>query len=301
MCPAALGSQTGGSTLRPAAYNGIVGLKPTYGRISRYGVVPLSWSLDTVGIMTRTVEDTAILLSAVAGHDPNDPSSSREPVPDYRAAVNAPAKPPHIGLVRDFFLERCDDEVREHTEEVARRLAQAGARVEEVKLPESFATALAAHRVVQFAECAAFHEALFREHAPHYSPKIRSYIEAGMLVPAVRYLQAQRLRRRFRRDIEGLVGRVDALLTPATPTVAPRDLTTTGDPVFQSPWTFCGLPTIAIPSGLSPSGLPLGIQLVGTPFGEERLLAVARWCETALGVRLTPPLSAYIGQGYKKH
>ena len=289
MCPAALGSQTGGSTCRPASYNGIVGLKPTYGRISRHGVVPVSWSLDTVGILVRTVEDAAILLGAMAGHDSNDPSSSAEPVPDYRRALDTVHGPPKLGLIRGYFLEECDDEVRRHTEAVAERLSRAGAIVEDPELPTSFATCHAAQRIVMNVECAAFHEELFMERADYYGPKLRSTIEVGMLIPGVRYLQAQRLRRRFRREMADMAGSMDALLTPTTPTPAPQDLSTTGDPAFQVPWTSSGLPTITIPTGLSRSGLPLGIQLAGRPFDEASLLAVARWCEAALGVELTPP------------
>jgi aspartyl-tRNA(Asn)/glutamyl-tRNA(Gln) amidotransferase subunit A len=266
-----------------------VGLKPTYGRLSRYGVVPVSWSLDTVGILVRTVEDAAILLGVMAGYDPHDPSSSTEPVPDYRGALDSLQDPPRIGLIREFFLEQCDDEVKKHTEETAQRLSRAGAIVEEMRLPQSFATCYAAHRIVMNVECAAFHEEYFKERADDYGPRIRTTIETGMLVPGVRYLQAQRMRSRFREEMSATAGRVDALLTPTTPTPAPRDLTTTGDPVFQSPWTSSGLPTVTIPSGLSQSGLPLGIQLAGLPFGEARLLAVARWCEAALGVELVPP------------
>ena len=289
MCPAALGSQTGGSTCRPASYNGIVGLKATYGRISRYGVVPVSWSLDTVGILVRTVEDAAIMLGVMAGHDPHDPSSSTEAVPDYREGLETWEGPPRIGLVREFFMERCDDEVRKHTDDAVQRLSRAGATVEEMTLPANFATCFAAHRIVMNVECAAFHEEFFKERADNYGPKLRNIIEAGMLVPGVRYMQAQRMRRRFRDEMVSLAANVDVLLTPTTPTPAPRDLSTTGDPVFQSPWTSAGLPTITIPSGVSQSGLPLGIQLAGTPFGEARLLAVARWCEAALGVELVPP------------
>ena len=125
MCPAALGTQTGGSNNKPAAYNGIVGLKPSYGRISRYGVIPVSWSLD-MGILVRTVEDATILLGVLAGYDPRDASSSKTLVPDYRAALAKREKPPRIGLLREFFLEQCDEEVRADTEEVVRRLGKAG-------------------------------------------------------------------------------------------------------------------------------------------------------------------------------
>ena len=289
MCAAALGSQTGGSTCRPAAYNGIVGLKPTYGRISRYGVVPASWSLDTVGILVRSVEDAAIMLQVMAGHDPNDPGSASEPVPDYLQQMAQWQAPPRIGLPREFFLERSTPEVWQHTEEVAQRLAQAGADVEEISLPDSFATSHSSQRIVMNVEAAAFHEEFFRHRADEYGPKLRATIETGMMIPGVRYIQAQRLRRQFRQDMIEMVKRVDLVLTPAVPEPAPRDLTTTGDPVFQSPWTSCGLPTIALPSGLSESGLPLGIQLGGLPFEEGKLLAAARWCETSLGVSLSPP------------
>ena len=292
MCPAALGSQTGGSTCRPASYNGIVGLKPTYGRISRYGVVPVSWSLDTVGILVRSVEDAAILLAAMAGHDPQDPGSSAEPVPDYRSSLDGLQGPPRIGFIREFFLDRSDEEVSKHTEEAVQRLSTAGAIVEEVGLPKSFATCYAALRPVLeilLMECRAFHQEYFKDRAEDYSSKLRATIETGMLIPGVSYMQAQRMRRHFREEMTEVAGRVDALLTPSTHTPAPRDLTTTGDPVFQSPWTSAGLPTVTIPSGLSGSGLPLGIQLAGPPFSEARLLAVARWCEAALDVRLEPP------------
>ena len=289
MCPAALGSQTGGSTCRPAAYNGIVGLKPSYGRISRYGVIPVSWSLDTVGILVRTVTDAALLLQAMAGYDANDPGSANVPVPDYGQQMADWQGPPRIGLLKGYFFDRATPEVRHHTEEIAQQLAQAGAVVEELELPESFATAPTAQRIVMNVECAAFHEEFFRHRADEYGPRLRANIEMGMLVPGVTYLQAQRLRRSFRQEMTELAQRVDVLMTPATPAPAPRDLNTTGDAAFQAPWTSAGLPTIVIPSGLSEDGLPLGVQFAAPPFEEGALLSAARWCEAALGVNLRPP------------
>ena len=289
MCAAALGSQTGGSTCRPAAYNGIVGLKPTYGRISRYGVVPVSWSLDTVGILVRSVEDAAIMLQVMAGHDPNDPGSSKEEVPDYLEQIRAENKPPRIGLIKEFFFDHATDEVRRHTDAMAQRLAQAGATVEEVPLPDSFSTAHSCQRVVSNVECAAFHEENYRVRADEYGPKIRSGIEMGMLIPGIRYLQAQRLRRQLREDMCAMFRDVDVLMTPATLAPAPRDLSTTGDASFQVPWTSAGLPTIVVPSGLSEEGLPLAIQLAGLPLQEGKLLGAATWCESTLGVNLSPP------------
>ena len=289
MCPAALGSQTGGSTCRPAAYNGIVGLKPTYGRISRYGVIPVSWSLDTVGILVRRVTDAALLLQAMAGYDANDPGSANRPVPDYRREMDSNAGPPRLGLLnKGYFFDRATPEVRQHTEAIARQLAQAGAIIEELELPESFATAPDCQRIIMNVECAAFHEEFFRHRADEYGPRLRANIEMGLLIPSVTYLQAQRLRRQFRQDLTGLAQRVDALLTPATPAPAPRDLNTTGDAAFQAPWTSAGLPTVVIPSGLSDDGLPLGVQFAAPPFEEGQLLGVARWCEEALGVDLRP-------------
>ena len=289
MCPAALGSQTVGSTLRPAAYNGIVGLKPTYGRISTYGVVPLAWSTDTVGILTRSVLDAALMLQAMAGHDPNDSNSSAVPLDDYVAAVKVQAKPPRIGVVREFFYDNAQEDVRSHTESVVDLLRQAGAVVREVQLPASFHDHEAARNVAVSVDAAAFHRQMHADNPKDYGPFIRETIETGLMVPGVDYVQAQRVRQQFRRDTEAMISDVDVLLTPATPSAAPRDLTTTGDTVFQGGWTSSGLPAIAIPSGLDGQGMPLAIQLVGAPFAEAGLLSAARWCETVLDVELTPP------------
>lgn len=289
MCAAALGSQTGGSTCRPAAYNGIVGLKATYGRISRYGVVPVSWSLDTVGILVRSVEDGAVMLQVMAGFDEKDPGSANVAVPDYIQEMENLTRPPRIGLIKEFYSGRSSAEVWNHTEEVAQRLAQAGAEIVEIGLPESFATAHDCQRIVSNVECAAFHEQWYRERADDYGEKLRASIEVGMLIPGIRYVQAQRLRRHFRRDMVDMVKQVDAVMTPSAPSPAPLGLESTGDPVFQQPWTSSGLPSIAIPSGLSSAGLPLSVQFGGLPFKEGVLLAAARWCETALGVDLSPP------------
>ena len=289
MCSAALGSQTGGSTGRPAAYNGIVGLKPTYGRISRYGVVPLSWSLDTVGILTRSVEDAAVMLQAMAGHDPKDPGSYATPVPDYLEEMGSNGSAPRIGLIRDFYYDHSTKEVRDHTDDIVRKLSEAGAEVVEIGLPESFGSAHNCQRIVSNVEAAAFHEENFLERPDDFGPKIRASIEMGMLIPGVRYLQAQRLRRSFRVDMVNALQDVDAALMPAISEPAPRDLSTTGDAVFQSPWTSSGLPAIVIPSGMSESGLPLAVQLAGQPFREGKLMGVARWCEDVLQFSLRPP------------
>jgi aspartyl-tRNA(Asn)/glutamyl-tRNA(Gln) amidotransferase subunit A len=289
MCFATVDTQTAGDILRPATYNGVMGLKPTYGRISRAGVIPVAWSLDTVGVTTRSVEDTALLLQVVAGSDSHDPFVASVPVPDYMAVLTALPVVPRIGLVRQYFYEQAEPEVCVHTDQVAETLQRAGGQVEEITLPEDLSFLHAAHRTLVSAECAAYHQELFSAHPEKYGPRIRQFIEAGMLTPAVPYLQAQRLRSQWRSAFQDVFQRVDVLLTPATPSVAPADRSTTGQPVFQIPWTLCGFPSLSLPSGLNADQLPLGVQLVAVPWQEERLLAISRWCEQALHLDLFPP------------
>jgi aspartyl-tRNA(Asn)/glutamyl-tRNA(Gln) amidotransferase subunit A len=286
---AALGSQTGGSTCRPAAYNGIVGLKATYGRISRYGVVPVSWSLDHVGILVRTVDDAALMLQVLSGEDANDPGSANEPVPNFMQQMAEHNLPPRIGVPSQYFQEKSTSEVWAHTQAVANQLAAAGAEIVEIGLPGSFSSSHSVQRIVMNVECAAYHEQFHADQAEDYGPRVRAGMEMGMLIPATKYLQAMRLRRQFRQDMVQMVQQVDAVLTPTTPAPAPKDRNTTGDASFQAPWTSCGLPTVTIPSGLSENGMPLGVQLGGLPFEEGKLLGIAKWCETTLGVQLSPP------------
>ncbi|MDH3602634.1 MAG: amidase, partial [Candidatus Tectomicrobia bacterium] len=247
MIPAALGSQTGGSTLRPAAYNGIVGLKASYGRISRYGVIPVSWCLDHVGILVRSVEDAALVLQAIAGPDPQDPGALTEPVGAYTTAVQQADTPPRIGVLRGYFADHADAETRQHTDTAAQTLARAGAEVQDIALPPSFAAAAAAQRIIMQVEMAAFHADMFMTQRDFYRPNIRTSIESGLVIPGVDYLRAQRLRRLFQNEVSEMFQALDVLLTPATPAPAPRDLGTTGDASFQSPWTYAGVPAIALP------------------------------------------------------
>ena len=291
MVPAALGSQTGGSTCRPAAYNGIVGLKPTYGRISRYGVVPVSWSLDHVGILTRTVADAALMLTVLSGEDANDPGSMRQPVPDFTEQMNAAAggRLPRIGLIREYFEDYATHEMWSHAESVAQNLAGSGAEVVETPLPESFEYAHSMQRIVMNVECAGFHASNHRERAGDYGPRIRSGIEMGLITPTATYLKALKLRRQFRADMNEMARQVDVLMTPATPSPAPKDLNTTGDAAFQSPWTAAGLPTVVVPTGLSGQGMPMAVQFAA-PLGQEgRLLGAALWCEQLAGLKKSPP------------
>ena len=287
--PAALGSQTAGSVVRPASYNGVVGMKPTFGLVSRHGVTPVSWSLDTMGFFCRTVEDAALLLSCLSEYDPNDgasaPVSERAPV----EPLEGDPAPPRIGAMRRFFYEKAEPEARDATDEAIEKLSSAGAVVEEVAVEAGYDDLLAAHRVVMAVEAAAVHERRFAARADEYGPKVRGLIESGMLAPAVGYVQAQRVRERFRRAMLEAVSGFDAVLGPTTPS-APGDLRTTGNPVFQVPWTSCGFPAITLPCGLYESGLPLGVQLAAGPLEEARLLSAAAWCERVIGFEAAPPL-----------
>ena len=288
MFPAALGSQTGGSIVRPSSYNGIVGLKPTFGRVSRYGVYPVSESLDTMGPMVRSVADAAAMLDVLAGNDINDPDSSERPAEDYLQAAQSKIKPPRIGLVRQFFMEQCDNETRANTESVATTLGEAGAMVEEVALPVDFDEALRAQRTLMSVEGAQVHEDNFAVRAGDFSSNVHGLVEQGMGTPALTYLKAKHFQRGFAQGLHSGMAGYDALLMPTTPAPAPPSRETTGDPKFQSPWTLGGFPEITLPSGLSEGGMPLGAQLVAGHFEEARLLAVAAWCEEVMGVRLTP-------------
>ena len=291
MFPAALGSQTGGSIVRPSSYNGIVGLKPTFGRVSRYGVYPVAESLDTMGPMVRSVEDAALMLNALAGHDINDADSSERPTEDYLQAALAQGKPPRLGLVRQFFMEQCDDETRANTVSVAEKLQDAGAMVEDVALPAEFEAVLLAQRTLMAVEGAQVHERNFAARPDDYSANVRGVVEQGLATSGLTYLKAKHLQREFARGVHAAIRGYDALLMPTTPAPAPPSRETTGDPKFQSPWTFGGFPEITLPSGLSEGGMPLGVQLVAGHFDDAGLLAVAAWCEQVMGVRLgSPPM-----------
>jgi aspartyl-tRNA(Asn)/glutamyl-tRNA(Gln) amidotransferase subunit A len=287
MVPLALGTQTIGSNVRPASYCGLVGLKPTFGRIGTRGVMPLSYTQDHVGLMARNVEDVALALTVTAGHDPGDPSSAREPVPDYLEAITR-RRAPRVAVLRELF-GRATPEVADVTAQAVSRLARAGATIEEAKLPPSFRAVAAAAYVITRADTASIHADRFATKADLYRPAIRSFIEMGMLIPGDLYVRALRIRRQFRRELAPLLRRYDALLTPTTPGPAPEGMAT-GDPQFQTPWSLSGLPSITVPCGLSGAGLPLGIQLVGASFSEAELLTTAAWCEDILGRIQAPSL-----------
>ena len=287
LVPVALGTQTGGSILRPAAYNGVVGLKPTYGRVSRAGIVPLAWSLDHAGPIVRSVEDAALVLGVIAGHDPNDPRSLAADVPDYLVAVEKPLTRPRLGLLVDF-LERSEPEVSAQLQEVAAQASAAGATVREVRLASPVDLYLAVHGITMQTEAAAVHATWIARDRSAYSPRIRASAMLGQVVPAWAYLHAQRLRRRLAAEAAAQLADVDAFLLP-TASNQPPGPETTGDASFQSPWSLLGLPSISLPSGVSAAGLPFAAQLVGRHLDEPTLLRAATWLEKVLAFDARPP------------
>ena len=280
----ATGSDTGGSIRGPAAFCGIVGLKPTYGRVSRAGVLTLSWTLDHTGPMARTVEDCAYLLQAMAGHDAADPASSRVPVDDYLAPLAQDIRGVKIGVPRAYFFDGIDPEVAQAFEGALTTLRGLGAEVRDVTIPSLHTTP--AFLLILMAEAFAYHERDIREHPELYGDVLRERILTGALVTAAEYTQAQRLRAQLGREMAEVLRDVDVLATPTTPAPA-TPFTLAQDPEFgfprsnMPPFNLTGLPTLALPCGFASSGLPLSLQLAGRPFEEGMVLRVGHAYEQA--------------------
>jgi aspartyl-tRNA(Asn)/glutamyl-tRNA(Gln) amidotransferase subunit A len=287
MARIALGTQTVGSVLRPAAYCGVFGLKATHGRVSTAGVIPLSWSLDHVGVFAGCVEDAALTLSIIAGHDPADPRSAEVPVP---AMVPSGRTPPRIAVLRGFWESRATHEVRRHIEDVTARLAKAGASVSDVRSSFSPDDVLETSRTVMRYEAAQYHRPNFERHAAEYRPGIRGLIEAGLKTAESEYEAARARQVDLRAAITAFLEGVDALMLPVAPSTAPEGLESTGDPAFCAPASTSGLPAVSLPSGLGEGRLPLAIQLVGRAFEEPALLEAAASVEARLAFKERPPL-----------
>ena len=267
MCAGALGSQTGGSLIRPASYCGISSLKPGYGRLSGQGIVPLAPSLDHPGIMAPTVADLTSLWQALTG--------ALEP-------VGPASHPPRLGRLNGFFTQRAAPVALEALELFLDQVGSQGARVLPVELPEHFDTIPTQFRVILAAEAAAVHAARYGNQRDDYPPLMGRLIDEGNAIPATSYIFARHHQERWKREILRSLEGLDVLVMPSTPDVAP-DRSTTGDPSFNSPWSYLGLPALTIPVASSEQGLPLGVQLVAAPYGEAALLSAALWCDERLG------------------
>ena len=282
MVPAALGSQTGGSTLRPAAFCGVVGLKPTYGRIPRSGLITVSWNLDHVGVITRCSEDAARVLTAISGADGIDAQAPDVAVPDY-AEASAPVKPERACFWKEDLLPHASEEVAGRMEECVASLKAKGVDVEEAKLPVDVDEMHAAHRIIMRVEAAAYHDKMFLENQDAYASHIRKNISTGLMTPAVHYVNALRFRARFIQRMADFFENYDLVILPSHVERPPIAEESTGNALFNEPFTQIGFPAISLPVGRGDENLPIGIQLGGRRFGEAALLSAARWCEAELG------------------
>ncbi len=298
LCAAALGSDTGGSIRIPASLCGTVGLKPTFGRIGRSGIVPHSWSLDHAGPLTRTVTDAAILLNALAGPDPQDPSCADRPVPDYTRALGEPLSGLRVGVCRNHFFGRNQESVETAVEQALESLASQGARLREFRIP-NLDYGLGAIFAIELSSSTAYHDVSLRAgRAQHFEPDVRTLVEIGRLVTGPDYLKAEQFRRVLIADFREAFAEVDVIVGPTTPLTAwrhdSRTVEIAGEPEsvraaawrLTYPYNLTGLPAISLPCGFDPEGLPIGLQIAGRPFDEMTVLRVAHayerehdWCK----------------------
>jgi aspartyl-tRNA(Asn)/glutamyl-tRNA(Gln) amidotransferase subunit A len=303
LTPMGLGSDTGGSIRIPAACCGTVGLKPTYGRVSRGGVVPLSWSLDHVGPLTRRVADAALVLRAIAGYDPADPSSSRLPVADYLAALAAPVRGLRIGLCRDF-VNQADSEIQAALEAAIRVFQELECTVQDVTLP-TLRYSLGASNAIAGPEAMAHHRSFLQRHAADYAPDVRRRILVGGFLTGADYVKGQRARQLLRNEVNGVLERVDGLLAPTLPVAAPPVAATEVKlpdgmetvrlalTMFTRSFNLSGHPVVCVPCGFNRQGLPLSLQLIGRAFEESTILRLAKAYEDATAWhQRRPPLAA---------
>jgi len=292
LCAAATGSDTGGSIRIPSACCGVVGLKPTYGRVSRYGVFPLCWTMDHPGPITRTVLDAALMLQPIAGYDPNDPTTVQRDVPDYRAVLTSDLNGLRIGIPTKYFFDEADEEVDKMTRIAIQKLAEFGAKVEEVNIPQIEYSAGAA-LAIYLAEAAAYHDDQICKDGGLYTDQVRTFIELGNYVLAKDYLNAQRYRALLGQNMAEVFKRVDVLVTPTVPITATEIgqelITVRGmeQTVFSAllrntePFNLTGLPALTVSCGFSGEGLPIGMQIIGRPFEEATILRVGHLYQEA--------------------
>lgn len=293
-CIAATGTDSGGSIRIPAALCGVVGLKPTFGRVSRHGIVPLSWTLDHAGPMTKTVEDTAIMLRAMAGYDARDSATVNAPVPNYARALTGDVKGLRIGLPREYFFDNLDPEVEQAVLHAVKAMEGLGASVHEVSFPH-LAHIPIVHACIILTEAATYHEKWLRTRADDYAPDVRFSLEWGKLFTGIDYVQCQRVRELIRQDFAAVLQRVDVIAAPTVPAPASK---VGEDPItikgrkeglvgatirLNRPSNHTGLPAITVPCGFTGNNLPIGFQLIGRAFDEATLLRAAHAYETSAG------------------
>jgi aspartyl-tRNA(Asn)/glutamyl-tRNA(Gln) amidotransferase subunit A len=279
---AATGGDTSGSIRNPAALCGVVGMKPTYGRVSRHGIVTISWSLDHVGPMSRTVADNAVVLNVIAGDDPHDDSTARQPVPDYTRALARGVRGMRMGVPRRALIADYHRDSLNAFDESLSVMRKLGANVFEVDMPKTLAAIDAVQTIVRIAEAASYHEPFLASKADKYGrTNVRRDVEAGSLITATQYLRAQKVRAQFVQEFTALFKTFDVFLTPGFPAPA-------GEPAdvrqpFRRVFNACGFPALSLPAGFStmPANLPLALQIASRPWGEETIYAAAAAFEGA--------------------
>lgn len=287
-----LGTDTGGSIRIPSALCGVAGLKPTYGRVSRYGVYPLCWSLDHPGPMAKRVADLAVAMSVLAGWDARDPASSRAPVPRYTGSLKRGLEGIRLGVPQTYFFDRLEGEVHRAVKKALDDLKRMGARLRPIPLPW-LAEGSAAAFLVLLAEAAAALEKWRLTRFQELGADVRSRLHLGVAVQAAQYLKAQRIRRKIGERFLEVFKKVDAILTPQLPITAPKigqasiswgkkeEPVPTALTRFTRVYNFLGAPALSVPCGFSPAGLPIGLQVVGPPFAEEMVLRIGHAYEAS--------------------
>jgi Asp-tRNA(Asn)/Glu-tRNA(Gln) amidotransferase A subunit family amidase len=280
--PAAIGTQTNGSVIRPAAFCGIVGYKPTAGRIPRSGIHPFSASLDQVGVFGRSVPDVALLAAALAAASGGGPVT--EPENDLiPGEVVAMQRPPRLAAVRSPVWGLAEAHAREHFVEIVKRLRAAGAEIVERELPPAFESAHPALRTIMHIEAARVFEGLQHRHRERLSPPLNRLVDEGLSLPAAALTRALEQKNGLMRDLDEFMAGLDGVVSLPTTGEAPADLTWTGDPTFCTIWSLCGVPAVVLPTGSGPNGMPLGLQITGPRSGDGRVLSVAGWCDAQIG------------------
>jgi aspartyl-tRNA(Asn)/glutamyl-tRNA(Gln) amidotransferase subunit A len=285
----AMGSDTGGSIRGPAAWCGLSGIKPTYGRVSRRGVFPLSWTLDHCGPLSRSVEDSAITLGVIAGHDPADAASADVPVADYLTGLNKGVSGLRIGIPRAFFMgaPAITHDALAGIDRTADQLRAAGATVEDITLPD-YALFAASGRVIMMSEAYAIHAADMRTRLTDYALITGNRFVLGAAITAGDYINALRARRELTDAVNAVFSRYDALLTLSALCTAPRfdatvDAMSSASPMQTIPFNVTGHPAMSVPVGIASDGLPIGVQIAGRPFDEATVFRVARAVEVLSG------------------
>lgn len=286
MCSAALGSDTGGSIRIPASFCGLFGIKPTYGRVSRYGAIPCAWSLDNVGPLARTAKDGALVLAAIAGWDPMDPASSRKPVPDYATTLSQPVSGLKVAVLQEYMTDPMEPEVVAGVRTALEVLRQLGMRVEEISVPK-VDSAIGASTAILYSEVASYHEENMRTRPEDFGPDVRARLEQGLMIAATDYVKAQRVRRMLIDRFQGLMRRYDAIVCPTEPATAPRldqEVVQYDGLVEPRPATatrhtrlfnLTSQPAASVPCGFASNGLPIGMQIATAPFAEATALRIA--------------------------